>query len=205
LEQVSGAFSPIICPAFELLSTEAAIPEFDAAIFTSRAAVSFAPNGQGRPAYCVGAATATAAQDANYVATSADGSAADLCALILEERPPLKLLHVRGEVSLGNVMRTLRTGGLNCAEVVSYCKNVLSVESIDLAVVQNVVDTIFPVFSAETVSILRDWPYDFGLSHIVAISSEVADVATQLNPASITISDRPNLPSMVACTSRLIA
>ncbi|MCF2871518.1 uroporphyrinogen-III synthase [Octadecabacter sp. G9-8] len=205
LARVAGPFRPLIVPAFELVATGARIPDFEAAVFTSRAGVAFAPKGNGRVAYCVGDATADAARQAGYTAISAGGSAQDLCAVILARGALEKLVHIRGEVSIGDVSTVLTSGGLVCAEIVAYRKDVVPVDGSVLGILQSVEHLIFPVFSAETVSILIDWQFDFSGAHVVTISDSVGEAAVGMSPASITVSDHPNLQSMVAQTAGLIA
>lgn len=205
LQRSAGPFTPLICPAFEVVGTGADIPDFEVGIFTSRAGVSFAPAGADRLAYCVGDATAHAATQAGYRAVSSSGSAPELCALILADAPSEKLLHVRGEVSRGDVINTLRDGGLDCAQAVVYRKQPTQIDNHDAAVLENATSLLIPVFSAETVSIISDWRVDLTGAHVIAISQFVADSAAVVSPVSITVSDKPDLTSMVALTTRLIA
>jgi len=205
LERAAGSFTPIICPAFDVVGTEAAVPDFEVAVFTSRAGVNFAPAGVNRTAYCVGDATAHAATRAGYKAISSSGSASDLCALILDDAPSGRLLHLRGEVSRRDVMTTLVDGGLNCAQAVVYRKQPMPIDTLTSYELENAETLIIPTFSAETVSIMASWSLCLKGAHVVAISQFVADASTVFSPASITVSDRPDLSSMVALTARLIA
>lgn len=205
LKAAAAPFKPFVLPAFELVSTDVHVPDFAAAIFTSRAGVSFAPSGAGRTAYCVGGATANAAQRRGYNAQSAAGSAADLCEVILRESPKEQLLHIRGESTVGDVRATLSRNDLQCDEVVAYRKEISVIGPQDVDHLRDLDQCILPVFSAETVSIIASWPLEFPTVHIVAISSDVARHAERLRPASVTISDRPDVIAMVAQTARLIA
>lgn len=205
LKQSAGPFRSLILPAFEIVSSGASIPDFDVGIFTSRAGIVFAPKGRNRVAYCVGDATADAATRSGYRAHSAQGSASDLCQVILEQAPQDKLLHIRGEVSLGDVMATLSAGGLQCSEVVAYRKDPKRLDRNMLEPVAEAKKLIVPLFSAETVSIIGSWDVDFSPATAVSISAAVGHVAAALNPAEIVVADAPDLPSMVASTARLIA
>lgn len=205
LAQVAGPFRSVISPAFETVSVGAEIPAFDAAVFTSRAGVAFAPLGNNRPAFCVGQATAAAARDAGYSAISADGNADDLVDLILARAPKESLLHIRGEVSQGNVRERLRAGGLTCADVIAYRKSALAPTGAAVAALADAQQIIVPVFSAETGSILATWDIDFSRCHLVAISPAVAKSARGLGVQNISVVTEPNMAEMVAATSRLIA
>ena len=205
LTQVAGPFCPVISPAFETVAVGAEIPPFEAVIFTSRAGVAFAPSGQDRPAYCVGSATAVAARAAGYSAISAAGNADDLVDLILDRAPSESLLHIRGEVSQGNVRDRVQSAGLTCTEVIAYRKSTLTPTTEAATAFADAQNIIVPVFSAETGSILATWYVDFSKCHVVAISPAAAKSARDLGAQSLVVATAPNMAEMVAATSRLIA
>ena len=205
LRAVAGPFEPVICPAFEYERLDAPLPDFDVAIFTSRAGVMFAPKGRGRTAYCVGDATANAATQSGYEAVSAQGTVDDLLSLILGDGPVGRLLHVRGETSVGDVMHALASEGLDAGEVIAYRK-ATSLVGLQRAVqVSSGSNLIFPVFSAETVSILAASGLNFSALNTVAISEGVAAVVSTLSPASLSIAAAPNQAKMIAAVARMIA
>lgn len=205
LARQAGPHRSIVSPAFENESTNAVIPNFDTAIFTSRAGVMFAPVGEDRKAYCVGDATAAAAQQAGYVALSATGDASDLVALILEQKPEGRLLHLRGEVSHGNVSALLKDAEIECSEIVTYRKSPIPPNEAVVVALNTTSKVIVPLFSAETVSILASWGCDFSNAQVVAISDAVAQEAARLHPALVVTADRPDQASMVVQTAALIA
>ncbi len=205
LRVIAGPFEAIISPAFEIEAIEVDIPSFDVAVFTSRMGVAHAPSGNGREAFCVGEATATAARRVGYIPISADGSADDLVALILNKKPTGSLLHIRGEISRGDVMSRLKGSGVNCLEAIVYRK-VSKGPTVALKDALNErKKIIITLFSAETVSIMREWTLSFKDPQIVAISDEVARSVTFLKPSSIVVSDAPNMGGMVRAVARLIA
>jgi uroporphyrinogen-III synthase len=205
LRTVSGPFSAIISPSFENETLSAEMPDFETAIFTSRAGVAQAPRGDGRLAFCVGDATARAAKDAGYISISADGSADDLVTLILRQRPNDALLHIRGEISRGDITKRLNDAGLRCKDVVAYRKAAKAPSQTirDALAVNEMV--ILPVFSAETVSILETWPLNFEGCAVVAISDLVAGASATLLPLNVVVSPAPNVHAMAQATARLIA
>lgn len=205
LRTEAGTFHPCISPAFENVTTSVVMPDFDSAIFTSAAGVSFAPDGGGRVAYCVGDATARKAAASGYDAESAGGTVQDLIALILRAQPQQTLAHIRGENSIGNVRMQLVANGIECCDVVAYRKSPLLPHSSVLELVEQSNNLIIPIFSAETVSIFSTWPINFSHGICVVISDAVADEAKALTPTNIIVSGSPNLPSMVEATARLIA
>lgn len=205
LKSVAGRFRPIVSPAFENIGVVAETPDFKVAIFTSRTGVDFAPDGKNRIAYCVGDSTSDVARKAGYQAVSAQGNAADLVHLILDNKPTQPLLHIRGEISQGDVSATLRRAGLKCDEVVVYRKSATALTVQALTALTHDAEIILTVFSAETVSILADTGCDFSNVFVVAISPTVARATSVLSPAKTYVADAPNLGSIVAATARLIA
>ena len=205
LAGVAGPFEHVICPAFEYAGTDAFFPDFDIGIFSSRAGVQFAPSGAGRIAYCVGDATARAAKLAGYVAMSAQGAADDLVRMILADAPEGKLLHIRGETSVGDVRKTLVAHGLRGAEVVAYRKDVMDLSALEKVVKPMDKEIILPLFSAETVSIIRRGNIEFPALNVVALSPAVAAAADQLSTGSITTASAPTQEEMVRSVARMIA
>lgn len=204
LRAIATPFEAIISPAFEIEPIRVELPSFDTAIFTSRIGVVHAPFGNGCDAFCVGDATATVAKAAGYVPISANGSADDLVALILNQKPSGALLHIRGENSRGDVTNRLKQAGLNCKDAIAYRKTAAEPSQALVAELSKKRKTVLPLFSAETVSILGNWKVSFEGINIVAISGEVGRAATVLDPASIIISDAPNMREMAQAVARLI-
>lgn len=205
LRAVAGPFRPLVSPAFELEGVNYARGPFDGAIFTSSAAVEFAPNGEGRVAWCVGRKTAEVAERQGYVVKVGAGNADDLSKMILHERPAGELIYFRGENVRVNVKAVLESAGIPCAEVVAYRKAVNRPTDSFLAPYADHEFLILPVFSAETVSILADWPIVFERSWFIAISEDVGRLAEQLNPIGISCAAHPNLKAMSQASARMIA
>lgn len=195
----------MICPAFELVGCSDVAVDFDDAIFTSQAAVRFAPKGYGRTAWCVGDATANAAFVHGYNAKSASGNAQDLVQLILTERPKGTVLHLRGEKTHVNVIKLLKQGGLHADEAIVYKKRSSHPSPLELQNIGRATAVILPMFSAETVSIIGSWGLSLVHAKIVAISEDVAIAARSLGAQEIHQALKPDLKAMLATTSRLIA
>ncbi|SMX41129.1 uroporphyrinogen-III synthase [Octadecabacter ascidiaceicola] len=205
LRDEAGSFEAIVCPAFGFEEIPAKKPHFDAAVFTSRAGVSFAPEGKGRVAYCVGDATAQMSKNAGYDPQSANGTADELVDLILRQTPKGSLLHIRGEKSLGDVTKRLVAQGIDCSDVIAYRKVRNAPPESVAGDIRNASELVVPLFSAETVSILVDWKLGLDGCTIVAISDVVANSALGLNPSKVVVSDSPDMRGMAAATARLSA
>lgn len=205
LRDHAGKFVPLIAPAFGFEDVPHSLPPFDMAIFTSKAGVSTAPDGEGRIAWCVGDMTAQAARDNGYTARSAQGDANALVEVILDRRPAGSLVHIRGETSHGNVSDRLNAAGLTCADVISYRKSRRDKPN-DLTDILSAGRTIIlPIFSAETVSIIQDWGLPLSGAHIVAISPKVGRMTEVMQPIAVTVVDTPDVASMTQAVVRLIA
>lgn len=201
----SGPFDAIKCPAFSFEEIPTKQSDFDAAVFTSKAGVLFAPEGQGRVAYCVGDATAQLANVAGYAPLSANGSAEDLVELILRKSPTVSLQHIRGENSTGNVTERLIAQGIRCTEAIAYRKVPQTPSESIKKDLSSASKLILPLFSAETVSILASWALQLDGCTVVAISGAVAKSAETLLPKKVVVSERPDMRGMAAATARLIA
>lgn len=122
-------------------------------VFTSKNAVRvFARSGQRRdlPCWCVGTATAEAAQALGMTAVAAEGEANSLVQRILADAPQGPLLHLRGEKARGNVAARLTDHGITTGEAVIYRQmpEPLTARAKTLLSRENPV--IVPLFSPET-------------------------------------------------------
>lgn len=205
LRAINRNYTPIFAPAFGFDRLDYEVPEFESAIFSSRMGVESAPSGARRIAWCVGDATATAAEKSGFASQSAGGNAEDLVKMILRARPASEMVHFRGETSKGNITERLLNAGLRCSEVITYRKKVLPPPAELIHLEKTPAQMIVPLFSAETVSILAEWGPFFDGAQAIAISADVAAEANRLTPAKITISERPTLSSMTQAVAVLIA
>lgn len=124
----SEGWDSLIWPLTEIRPTGAAAPDIagaQGALFTSTAgALAPAPAAlRALPAWCVGGATAAAAQEAGHeTAISADGDAAALAALVAARLDPAAgaLIHVRGRDVAGDLAGALTARGFEMRVHVAY-------------------------------------------------------------------------------------
>ena len=114
-------------------------------IFTSAHAVGFAGAGGGRPAICVGPATAAAARAAGYVVTEGPGDAVRMLPL-LRDLPP-GFVHARG----AHVAMTLPVPG-----VVVYDQCTLPLSPQARALFEATAPVILPLFSPRSATVLAE-------------------------------------------------
>lgn len=189
-------------PAFALAATGATVPEGEA-IFTSAYGVAFAPDGQGRRAWCVGAATAHAARGRGWEAVSADGDAEALLALLLSKRPSGPLWHLAGQERRGAVAERLEAAGLAAGTVTLYRQVPQPPTESLLAAMAGSRPLVAPVFSPRSVRGLDTGPRRAPLA-IVAMSAAVAEAAQVLLPDRILTAAHPDADHMLTATVTLM-
>ena len=196
--RLGRALHAIIAPviAIEAVGGPPDLTGFGAVIFTSAQAVDRAGEGQGRLAYCVGTRTAEVAAAAGFTARASDGAADDLVAMILDERPSGPLLHLRGEMSRGDIAARLTASGCPAEERVVYRQKMQDIPAdafADLPQNSEVIAPVFSPFSAEALA--RTWPDQGFKLTVVAISEDAAAAAPE--PAiAVHVAAQPNADAM---------
>jgi uroporphyrinogen-III synthase len=120
-------------------------------------------------AFCVGDRTAAAARLAGFAATSAQGDAAALLALILSD-PPGPLLHLRGQDTRGDLARRLSARGVPAPLFSPRSAAILGAECVRIAATAPI--------------------------HVVALSPAVAEAA-RFSIQSVQVADQPNAKSLI--------
>ena len=212
-----GPWRAVLAPLARIASLPPpALPEGAELILTSRNAVrvlraSGALRGAaGRRAWCVGGATAEAADEAGLAAVAGGGTADALVAEILARRPRAPLVHLRGAEARGEVAARLRGGGLDAREAVIYRQQALDPGPEARAALSGAAGggaVIAPVFSPRAAALLTDAARAAGggrALHAVALSPAVA-AALRLPGARVRVCDRPEAEAMVAAVAALLA
>lgn len=152
--------SPLLVPSF----LSPALPDraFTALVLTSEtgaeAARRIAAEGRKMPktAFCVGARTAAVAREAGFDATSADGDAEALCALLTSLRPPAPLLHLHGRETRGDLGERLNSAGVETVSAVSYEQNLSPLIPEAEALLRSDTPVLAPLFSPRSARALAD-------------------------------------------------
>ncbi|GAA6180667.1 uroporphyrinogen-III synthase [Shimia sp. NS0008-38b] len=143
-------------------------------VFSSRNAVA-AVAGRRLPAWCVGAATARAAAANGWQAVAADGDAEALYARVLADAPKGHLLHLRGEISRGDVATRLTEAGVPTREVIVYRQLARELSAAAKSLLSGKSPVIVPLFSPYAAEVFaRQGPFCAPI-HIVAMSEAVGD------------------------------
>lgn len=156
------------------------------------------------PVFTVGKATAQVAQALGMRATSADGSADDLVAMILAMRPAAPLLHIRGTHSRGDVAQRLTRAGLPTQEAILYDQPELGLTDEAKAVLLGEAPVIAPLFSPRTAALLAKAPTKAPLL-VAGISQAVVNAAAPLHICKRIVAIQPDSTGMLSAVSQLLA
>lgn len=160
-----------------------------------------------RLAYCVGDRTARAARAAGFRAVSADGDAADLVGLILQQRPTGQLLYLHGAERRGNVAERLNSAGIDTTSRLIYDQHPQPLTPAARRLLAGAAPVIAPIFSPRSADLLaaaappsaRRAPL-----WIAALSPAVAQAAAALAPARLANARHPDVTSMLTALSSLL-
>lgn len=194
-------------PVFEIIDTEFIPPNtaYDAIIVTSRHAVRAAAVFRGVPAYCVGDATAVAAQNMGCRTISAQGTAADLVAL-LSQTGVKTALHLHGEHTRGDVARRLTETGVITDAVVVYRQKERRWATGERAQVEQCEALIVPLYSPRTAELVSINLTEYrGALTLVAISNATVEVWKGPKPDRVIVADRPDGDAMKKAIASLFS
>lgn len=163
---------------------------------------------RGRLAWCVGAATARAAQAAGFTPRLAEGDAASLIALIRAARPEAPLLHLRGRHIAAPVAAALRAAGIACDELTVYDQQPAPLSDPARAALSGPAPLLLPLFSPRSARLFcAARPEAPGAAlRIAAISPAVAEA---LRPARrpedrLSVAARPDAEAVLTALGGLI-
>lgn len=163
-------------------------------------------SGAGLPAWCVGARTAQAAQEAGFDARIGGADAAALVDRLISAAPPGPLLHVRGIHGRGAVVERLNSAGIETKEAVLYDQRALSLTEEAKAALQGNGPVLVPLFSPRTAEVFAGEAADARAPlHIVALSPAVAAALGDLPRASLDVAEQPDAPAMIAALAQRLA
>jgi uroporphyrinogen-III synthase len=150
-----------------------------------------------RPAWCVGAATARAAEAAGLPARSADGDADALVAAIVHSEETAPLLHLHGAYTRGDVAGRLSAAGLTTRGAVAYLQPEQALSDVAQALTGC---AVVPVFSPRTARIFAENWHGRARLYLVALSEAVAEPLRQIVAEEICVTARPDAEAMLEAT-----
>lgn len=205
--RVRPVVAPLIAP--RIIRPDIPGHGYCAVVFTSAQAVEAARQlGLDLPtlAWCVGERTARAASAAGFDARSADGDAEALLKLLAASPPEGSILYLRGVDTAYNLLKNLRSLGIIADEAIVYRQEPLALMREALALLQQPVDVLVPLFSPRTARLFcAALPVPIHASlHLAAISANVAGALGDLPRASLAVAHHPDAPAMLDAVETLL-
>ncbi|MEP6065980.1 MAG: uroporphyrinogen-III synthase [Paracoccaceae bacterium] len=194
------AFRLVLAPliTIEPCNVDFALPKDATVIFSSTHGVSFAPDGEGRSAFCVGPATTKAALANNWQAKMM-GSTANSLVVALSDiaLPDAPLVHLSGRHTRGNIAQRLTAKGTPVRHVVIYEQRGQHLSNEAKSTITGNEPVFIPLFSPRTARQLAIEIDTAPSATIIALSRNVAAEVTDLGVAVQFVADEPNAKAMV--------
>ena len=197
-DPVLHRFQPLFSPLIEIvdLKAQVTLTERDAAIFTSANGVHAAPLGEGRTAYCVGAATTAAAQSRGWNATQSGTDANSLVAALTSLKPRQTLFHLSGLHTRGDIAARLGATGLKVQNIALYDQQLCDLTNEATQILLREKRVVVPLFSPRTAAQFVQVAPRTTSVHAIALSPAVSDALGPGEFAAVTIAARPDAQAM---------
>lgn len=154
--------------------------------------------------YTVGDATAEAARQIGFTPISASGAADDLVAHIIDDAPTVRLLHIHGTHTRGEITERLTAAGIPTESATIYDQPLLPLSDQAKTALAGNRPVILPLFSPRTAAQFVAEANAKAPILVGALSNSVAKPLETKNYMSLVIADQPNSPSMICSVARLI-
>jgi uroporphyrinogen-III synthase len=186
--------SPLISTAINDVTVD--VSDVDGVIFTSANAAN-SVGGHKKTAWCVGDSTARAARDKGWLAKSVDGDVETLFRRIVAEGQGQRLIHLRGDHSLGDLAPRLSNAGIYARELITYRQLTHDLTSEAKQRLSREKPVIVPLYSPRTArQFVLQAPFEAPL--ITACMSEQVEVELQnLLQVACIVSNRPTGDGML--------
>ncbi|SFL03669.1 uroporphyrinogen-III synthase [Shimia haliotis] len=179
---------------------------FTGVIFTSVNGVEAAPPSD-LPAWCVGQATAAVARSKGWLATAAGGNSGTLIARITADAPTGPLLHLRGNISRGDVATRLSEAGIATREAIVYDQELCGLTDEAKDILTRETPVVVPLFSPRTaMQFLNEYNQIQGRAPLfLAVLSSVIDETVRNLPAvERIVAAEPNVSAMIDAVKGLL-
>lgn len=196
--KLRARFHPTYAPLLEPVSLDATISLDGMAgvIFSSANGVAFAPDGGGRPAYCVGEATSAAANARGWSAICRGQTADGLVQSVLSLPPKGPLLHLSGRHVRGNIAQRLSNGGVQTQSLAIYDSRLQPLTSEASALLSGPNCVIIPLFSPRTAAHLASEAPTLAQHQPIALSHAVANALPTAQQKGIVVAKEPTAEAM---------
>ena len=176
----------------------------DAAIFTSSNGVRYAPDGAGRAAFCVGAATTLAASDRGWAAVQMGETAEALTRKMAAIPHKQRLFHLSGTHIRGDVVAHLRGVGANAHRVAVYDQVTCDLTDAARTVLAGDMPVLVPLFSPRTATRFFGQSVDFKKVVVLGLSEAIADCAPDDLRAEVIVSSAPDVTAMMKALDQTV-
>lgn len=124
-------------------------------------------------AWCVGEKTAAAAKALGFTARAAGGNSESLVALIAQDQPQGRIVHLRGKHAAGDVIGGLAAVGLNCEPVIAYDQIAIAPTQAALDLLADENPVIVPLFSPRTAKLFAQIGAFRAPLHLITMSKAI--------------------------------
>ena len=157
---------------------KAALDAARGVVFTSANGVAFSArfdSAMGQSAYCVGKATAQAAQEAGWTAHHKGNTADELVQALIEAKTSGPLLHLRGVHTRGDVAERLSRAGIKTESVVVYDQQLQPLTEQAKFCLNQKLPVLAPIFSPRSARQFANTAPNLANTHVIALSEMVAE------------------------------
>lgn len=200
-----AAVDVVISPLLRIEGT-GVVPDLDGArgvIFTSAQGVTYAPDGTGQPAYCVGERTAEQATAGGWQVAMIGQDAEDLLRRMAKRPPPGPLLHLSGRHTRGDIAARLTALGISTVAVTLYDQVLQPLTRQAQNALMGQAHVIAPLFSPRSASHFAEQAVNLRQVQAIALSPAVAAALGQ-GCAAVTIASAPTAREMGDCVENLL-
>lgn len=204
---VRAMINPIFSPLIEIVALGAAVdiaPQ-DGVIFTSANGVRAAPAGEGRHAYCVGAATTAAAKQHGWNAHQSGIDADTLVARLATDKPTQHLFHLSGRHTRGDVAGRLNKVGLTVRNVALYDQCLCDLTETAAQAIMREKRVVVPLFSPRTAAQFVSVAPRTSSCYVIALSPAVAEALGTAHVAELILAPHPDAQAMGAALAKVVA
>ena len=195
---MQNQLEPVFAPLLQIVGlpfSEPAEPS-DAVVFSSTNGVRHGPLGDGRLAFCVGAATTQAAQDAGWMSRMAGQTADELVETLSTAPDRPTLVHISGQHTRGDIVGRLSDAGYTIRHAIVYDQALMDMPEEAKALLSSANAILIPVFSPRSAQQLRSTAPTLANAHIIALSRPIAVALGPGDCASLTICETPTAEAM---------
>ncbi len=156
-------------------------------------------------ALCVGDRTTNLASSLGYSAEKIGNNVEQLLKTLCKgKKIASEILHIHGKYTKGDLVNQLRDAGFLCNEWIGYDQVAQNLSLPALSAFENGDKTILPIFSERTALLLKKQTPTLDRSHIIAISSAVANVFLNVKAGSVSEAQTPDLAGMKSLTKKVL-